>query len=75
HPYTKALLSAIPVPEVDAARERIILEGDVPSPIDPPSGCNFRTRCSLADSECVSKEPLLGEVSPGHSVACHKKGA
>jgi oligopeptide/dipeptide ABC transporter ATP-binding protein len=72
HPYTKALLSAVPVPDpfVEEARERIILTGEVPSPLNPPSGCTFHQRCSLAVPECSQKAPELREVHPGHQVAC-----
>ncbi len=71
HPYTQALLSAIPVPDPTAKKERIILKGDVPSPLNPPSGCRFRTRCPKVFDRCLSEEPAMRIVGPGHSAACH----
>lgn len=71
HPYTRALLSAVPVPNPKAKRERIILEGDVPSPINPPSGCTFHTRCWLAEERCKTEVPTLRNVEGEHWVSCH----
>ena len=74
HPYTKALLSAVPVPEPGAARNPIILKGDVPSPINPPSGCRFHTRCPFVFDRCRTEEPELRSTEGGQWVACHLKG-
>jgi peptide/nickel transport system ATP-binding protein len=71
HPYTKALLSAVPIPDPTIKRERIILKGDIPSPVNPPSGCKFRTRCPLATDICAQKIPEYREVQSNHFVACH----
>ncbi len=71
HPYTKALLSAIPIPDPTVKRERIFLKGDIPSPKDPPAGCRFCGRCAYAKEICSKVEPPLSEVSPGHFAACH----
>ncbi|MDH3224478.1 MAG: ABC transporter ATP-binding protein [Gemmatimonadota bacterium] len=71
HPYTEALLSAVPVPEPGRARKRMILEGDIPSAINPPSGCVFRTRCPRAEAICARATPELKQVGPGHFSACH----
>jgi oligopeptide/dipeptide ABC transporter ATP-binding protein len=72
HPYTQALISAVPVPDVDrAARQRIVLTGDVPSPINPPAGCRFHPRCRFAQDRCRRERPVLREIAPGRTVACH----
>jgi oligopeptide/dipeptide ABC transporter ATP-binding protein len=71
HPYTEALLSAVPVPDLDAKSERVILGGDVPSPINPPSGCRFHPRCPKRMDICPNQEPQLKDMGDGHQVACH----
>ncbi len=71
HPYTQALLSAVPIPEPGAGRTRIVLKGDVPSPIDPPAGCRFHTRCPYVFDRCRTEEPHLDPVGSGHFAACH----
>jgi len=72
HPYTKALISNVPVPDPTAKRKRILLEGETPTPIDLPKGCRFHPRCDEASEECKRKEPKLQEVKMNHWVACHK---
>lgn len=71
HPYTQALFSAVPVPDPDVKMERVMLEGDIPSPVNPPKGCKFHTRCSKCMSACKFKEPKYMEAKPNHFVACH----
>jgi oligopeptide/dipeptide ABC transporter ATP-binding protein len=71
HPYTKALISAIPIPDPTHDKKRVILEGDVPSPINPPSGCRFHTRCPIAKDICSQEEPVFEEKAEGHFAACH----
>jgi oligopeptide/dipeptide ABC transporter ATP-binding protein len=75
HPYTEALLSAVPKPNPRAVKKRIILAGDVPSPITPPAGCRFHTRCPYVFDRCRVEEPASIEVKPGHFVACHLREA
>ena len=70
HPYTQALLSAVPIPEPGKRRKRTVLKGDIPSPINPPSGCVFRTRCPMATDECAQTIPELRKIGPGHQSAC-----
>jgi oligopeptide/dipeptide ABC transporter ATP-binding protein len=74
HPYTKALLSAVPMPDTSKKKERVILEGDVPSPVNPPSGCTFHPRCSYREAICDKTEPPLEFTAGGHGVACHVFG-
>lgn len=76
HPYSRALLSAIPLPDPDLSKERkrILLEGDVPSPVDPPLGCRFRDRCRYATPLCSEQMPQLKQIAPGHYAACHLCG-
>ncbi len=71
HPYTKALMSAIPIPEINVKRERIVLQGDIPSPVNPPRGCHFHTRCPYATEKCMEAEPELKDDGNGHKVACY----
>jgi oligopeptide transport system ATP-binding protein len=71
HPYTEALLSAVPLPDPTVSRKRIVLQGDVPNPIRPPSGCHFHPRCPRAEARCSVETPLLRQISPGRLSACH----
>ncbi len=71
HPYTEALLASIPEPDPDLRTDHKGLSGELPSPLNPPSGCRFRTRCPYAQERCAQEEPLLRDIAPGHQVACH----
>lgn len=71
HPYTKALMSAIPIPDIHVSHERTVLSGDIPSPVNPPAGCHFHSRCPYATERCRAEEPKLRQVREGHWVACH----
>jgi oligopeptide/dipeptide ABC transporter ATP-binding protein len=71
HPYTDALLAAVPVPDPHERREEAMPEGEIPNPINPPSGCRFHPRCPLAEEVCTRQEPEMRELRPGHRVACH----
>ncbi len=73
HPYTEALLSAVPIPDPRAKKKRIVLQGDVPSPMNPPKGCHFHTRCPLKVERCAHEVPKLKQGAEGHYVACHLK--
>ena len=74
HPYTEALLSAVPIPDPQVKRRRIVLQGDMPNPLNPPSGCTFHTRCPIATAQCRAEAPVLRESSDGHLVSCHLRG-
>ena len=71
HPYTQALMSAIPIPDIHVKKDRIILQGDIPSPVNPPMGCHFHTRCPYASEHCMESAPMLQDLGNGHKVACH----
>jgi oligopeptide transport system ATP-binding protein len=74
HPYTEALLSAVPIPDPKLKRKRVLLKGELPNPMRPPTGCHFHTRCPIAEARCSTEVPVLKVSAEGHQVACHLRG-